>query len=89
MEALCYFLQLERQIGWDGEQETPSLCFLLQGGESHGFCLSLSSSPLPTCRSNEEGKQCCIPVSNWTGSEPGQAGLEQSEGERQSWVDSA
>lgn len=25
MEALCCFLQLERQIGWDGGQKTPAL----------------------------------------------------------------
>lgn len=35
MGALCCFLQLERQTGWDGGQKTPPLCFNSQGGESH------------------------------------------------------
>lgn len=45
MDALCCFLQLERQTGWDGGQKTSSLCFISQGGESHWSCLS--RAPLP------------------------------------------
>lgn len=78
MEALCCFLQLERQIGWDGGQKTPSLCSSSQGGESPCSCLSWALLPAHL------GLKCSAPVP--TGLAQGQGGQACSRERRVGWI---